>query len=128
MSRVVLDASALLALIHEEQGSEKLRPELLNEAVISAVNLAEVQGKFISRGWQPEEAWQDATGTIHETLDFTAEHARIAASLIAETRAFGLSLGDRACLALGLALQAPIYTSDRTWKNLKLPVRIHTIR
>ena len=42
--------------------------------------------------------------------------------------AFGLSLGDRACLALGIALKAPVYTADRSWKNLKLGVRIHVVR
>jgi PIN domain nuclease of toxin-antitoxin system len=48
--------------------------------------------------------------------------------LVAQTRALGLSLGDRACLALGLALKAPVYTADKSWKKLKVNVRIHVIR
>jgi ribonuclease VapC len=48
--------------------------------------------------------------------------------LAAQTRALGLSLGDRACLALGLALKAPVYTADKSWKKLKVSVRIHVIR
>lgn len=128
MNSVVVDSSVLLAIIHQEQGSEKVSPELLTRALISTVNLAEVQGKLLSWGWLADDAWADATGSVAEVIPFTAEHAKTAGSLIAETRAFGLSLGDRACLALGLALQAPIYTADRTWKNLKLGVRIHVIR
>ena len=61
-------------------------------------------------------------------MPFTDEQAKIAGSLVAQTRKLGLSLGDRACLALGIVLKAPIYTADRTWKNLKLGVRIHVIR
>jgi PIN domain nuclease of toxin-antitoxin system len=65
---------------------------------------------------------------VEGAIPFTAEQAKAAGSMVAETRAWGLSLGDRACLALGLALQAPVYTADRSWKNLKLGVQIHVIR
>jgi PIN domain nuclease of toxin-antitoxin system len=61
-------------------------------------------------------------------MPFTAQHAKTAGNLIAKTRSLGLSLGDCACLSLGLALKAPVYTADRSWKNLKLGVRIHVIR
>jgi PIN domain nuclease of toxin-antitoxin system len=59
---------------------------------------------------------------------FTAEHAKIAGSLMIQTRALGLSFGDRACLALGLALGAPVYTADKSWKGLRVGLRIHIIR
>jgi ribonuclease VapC len=124
----VLDASAVLAIIHQEPGSEKLPPDLLFNAASSTVNLAEVQGKLVSKGWTPTEAWQDATGVIDEAVPFTAEQAKTAGSLISQTRPLGLSLGDRACLALALELGAPVYTADRSWKNLKVGVRIHVIR
>ena len=123
-----MDASVLLAVIHREPGSEKIAAELLDTAAVSAVNLAEVQGKLLDRGWTPEEAWEDATGSVGTTEDFTAEQAKTAGTLIAHTRPFGLSLGDRACLALALELKAPVYTADRTWKKLKVGVRIHVIR
>jgi ribonuclease VapC len=61
-------------------------------------------------------------------VPFTTDHAKAAGRLIAKTPTLGLSLGDRACLALGLAVQAPVYTADRSWKNLKVGVRIHVIR
>ncbi len=128
MSRVVLDASAILAVINAEPGAEKLTPELLQEAVCSTVNLAEVQAKLVTRGWPPDDAWEDATSPIREAAPFTEEQAKIAGSLVAVTRQLGLSLGDRACLALGLSLRAPIYTAEKVWSKLKLGSRVHVIR
>ncbi len=128
MNRVVLDASAILAVINGETGQEKLTPELLARSVASTVNLAEVQSKLVSRGWPPEEAWEDALSPVREAIAFDEEHAKLAGRLVAQTRQLGLSLGDRTCLALGIALKAPVYTAEKAWKNLKLNVRIHVIR
>lgn len=128
MSKIVLDASALLALLNAEPGADKLTPELLTDAVSSTVNLAEVQGKLVSHGVDAADAWEAAVGPIREPIDFTAEQARLAGTLVAATSPLGLSLGDGACLALGIALKATIYTADRSWKNLKLGVRIHLLR
>ena len=128
MSRIVLDASVVLAVLNDEPGADKLTPELLSDATCSTVNLAEVQTKLVSAGVTPGEAWEDTLSPIREAEPFTDEHARIAGSLVTQTRFLGLSLGDRACLALGLALKAPVYTADRSWKKLKLGVRIHVIR
>lgn len=128
MSRIVLDASALLALLNSEPGADKLTPELLNNAASSTVNLAEVQAKLVSRGMDPGDAWEAALAPVREAIDFSADHARIAGSLVTQTRSLGLSLGDRACLALALSLKAPAYTTDKSWKSLKLGVRIHVIR
>jgi PIN domain nuclease of toxin-antitoxin system len=124
----VLDASALLAVLNREPGAEKLTPQLLSAATSSTVNLAEVQSKLVSRGIKPDEAWEATISPIREAAVFTGEQAKIAGSLIAQTSTLGLSLGDRACLALGIALKAPVYTADRIWKNLKLGVRIHVVR
>ena len=128
MTRIVLDASAILAVIGGEPGAEKLTPALLARAVGSAVNLAEVQTKLVSRGWTPEQAWEDATSPVREVVAFDEHQARLAGDLAIETRHLGLSLGDRACLALGIALNLPVYTAERAWKKLKLGVRIHVIR
>jgi PIN domain nuclease of toxin-antitoxin system len=124
----VLDASAILVLLNNEAGSEKLTAQLLSEAVCSTVNLAEVHTKLVSAGADPDEAWEDACSPIRDVEAFTAEHARIAGDLVTQTRGLGLSLGDRACLALGIAVDAPIYTADKSWMKLKLRVRIHAIR
>src|SRR5580704_180394 len=128
MNKVVLDASALLAVLNQEPGGETLTPELLSGAVISTVNLAEVHGKFVGRGLRPDAAWDAVVSLVREAVPFTTEHARLAGDLVAQTRQLGLSLGDRACLALGLALKAPVYTADKAWKKLKVSVRIHVIR
>jgi PIN domain nuclease of toxin-antitoxin system len=128
MNRIVLDASAILAVINGEPGAEKLTPNLLGRAVGSAVNLAEVQTKLVTRGWTSEEAWEDATSPVREILPFNDEQAKMAGDLAARTRPLGLSLGDRACLALGIALKAPVYTADGTWKKVKIGVRVHVIR
>ena len=128
MNSIVLDASALLAVLNREPGVEKLTPQLLSAAISSTVNLAEVHSKLVSRGIKPDEAWEATISPIRESAVFTDEQAKIAGNLIARTSAFGLSLGDRACLALGIALKAPVYTADRSWKNLKLGVRIHLVR
>lgn len=128
MSSIVLDASAVMAVLNKEIGAERLTPNLLLNACCSSVNAAEVQGKLVERGLDPDDAWDDITAVVHEFLPFSAQHAKTAGSLIAQTRSSGLSLGDRACLALALALNSPVYTADRSWKNLKLAVPIHVIR
>jgi PIN domain nuclease of toxin-antitoxin system len=128
MNRIVLDASAILAVINAEPGAEKLTPQLLSRAVASTVNLAEVQAKLVSRGWTSEQAWEDATSPIREAVPFDEQQARIAGDLGAQTRRLGLSLGDRACLALGTALKLPVHTAERTWKKLNVTIAIHLIR
>ena len=128
MSNIVHDASAILAVIIGEPGQETLTPRLLADAVISTVNLAEVQGKLQSLGWTSDEAWEDATGLLREVVHFNEDQARTAGDLLAQTRQLGLSLGDRSCLALGIALQAPVYTAEKVWQKVKVGIPIHVIR
>jgi PIN domain nuclease of toxin-antitoxin system len=128
MNSIVLDASAILAIINQESGADKLTPELLANAICSTVNLAEVQAKLVSRGWSPDEAWEDATSPIREAVPLSEEHAKVAGSLVVLTRSLGLSLGDRACLALGVAIKAPVYTAEKAWSKLKLGIPVRVIR
>jgi ribonuclease VapC len=128
MTKIVLDASAILAVIGGEPGAEKLTPDLLARAVVSAVNLAEVQTKLVSRGWTSDQAWEDATSPVREVASFDEEQARAAGDLVKHTQQLGLSLGDRACVALGIALKLPVYTAEKAWKKLKLNVKVHVIR
>jgi PIN domain nuclease of toxin-antitoxin system len=128
MNEVVLDASAILAIIFQERGAEKMTAEILDVAVISTVNLAEVQSKLIKKGYDPEDAWSDALLLETDPEPFTADQAKIAGDLIAKTEKYGLSLGDRSCLALAIALKAPVYTTEQIWRNLKVGVQIHVIR
>jgi len=128
MNEVVLDASAMLALLQNERGEEKLTDDLLEVAVASTVNLAEVQSKLVKKGYDPEDAWEDALQLVTSAEPFTSEQAKIAGTLIQKTQKYGLSLGDRSCLALAIALQAPVYTTEQIWRNLKVGVPIHVIR
>ena len=128
MSKAVLDASAILAVLFEERGAENLTDEIMESAVVSAVNLAEVQSKLVKMGHPPEDAWSDALLLESDPEPFTADHAKIAGNLISKTEKYGLSLGDRSCLALAIALKAPVYTTEQAWRNLKLGVPIHVIR
>jgi len=126
----VLDASALLAILHDEPGAEIFTQQfdLLENATMSAVNVAEAFGKLVGLGIRSEDAWEAVIAPIPETVNFDKQQAKIAGQLLPKTRPLGLSLGDRACLALGIALEAPIYTADRAWKDLRLEVSIHVIR
>jgi len=128
MTTVVLDASAILVALNSEPGSEQLTPAIMEAAVSSAVNLAEVQTKLVDYGMDAAEAWEAAMSSINEAVDFTVSHAEITGNLVSQTRPLGLSLGDRACLALGISLKAPVYTADKSWKSLKLPIKVHVIR
>jgi ribonuclease VapC len=128
MNNVVLDASAVMTVLNREPGADRLTPDLLIKAVSSTVNLAEVQSKLVDRGLPPDAAWRATMNSVRDAVPFTSDQAQTAGSLIAETRRLGLSLGDRACLALALALKAPVYTADRSWKNLAVGLRIHIIR
>jgi PIN domain nuclease of toxin-antitoxin system len=128
MSEVVFDASAILALLQQEPGAEKLTIEIRTSAVVSTVNLAEVQSKLVKMRNDPDKAWEAALSSIASVVPFTSEQARIAGDLITTTEKYGLSLGDRSCLALAIALKAPVYTTEQSWRNLKVGVPIYVIR
>jgi PIN domain nuclease of toxin-antitoxin system len=125
---VVLDASAILAVLFQERGEEQLTDEIMEVAVVSTVNLAEVQSKLVKLGHPPADAWSDARLLESSPEPFTAEQAQIAGSLIVQTEKYGLSLGDRSCLALAISLNAPVYTTEQSWRNLDLGIPIHVIR
>ncbi|MGD0522361.1 MAG: type II toxin-antitoxin system VapC family toxin [Terracidiphilus sp.] len=128
MNEVVFDASAILAVLQQEPGAEKLTDEIRINAVVSTVNLAEVQSKLVKMRNDPDKAWAAALSAVIAVEPFTSEQARIAGDLITTTEKYGLSLGDRSCLALAIALKAPVYTTEQLWRNLKVGVPIHVIR
>jgi len=129
MNNVVLDASAVLAMIYEEPGQERVE-EMLPHSLISTVNLSEVIAKVLDR--QPE-----LSKTIVLTLldsfklngvDFDDEQAEIAGELRRFTKEYGLSLGDRCCLALAKQTKLKVLTADRQWAQIDLGVEIELIR
>ena len=127
MSSVVLDASALLALMQHEPGWERV-DAVLGSSVISSVNYSETITKLIERGMLEADVRQALDLIQCEVMEFTESDAWEAARLRAETRAFGLSLGDRACLALARRLDATALTTDRAWKEVAFLARIELLR
>jgi PIN domain nuclease of toxin-antitoxin system len=124
---VVLDSSALLAIGFGEPGAERVRAAMA-EAVISAVNASEIIARLIDRGVPGDEAVLSLREFEVPVRPFDQEQARDAGLLRAATRTLGLSLGDRACLALARAEGATVLTADRTWAGLDLGVTIEVIR
>jgi ribonuclease VapC len=123
----VLDASALIAMLRDEPGGDVVE-ELLETATISSVNWSEVVQKALD--WKTEIAGlrQGLEALGLEVVPFTAPLAETTADLRASTRQAGLSLGDRACLALASVLGLPAITADRIWLDLGLPIEIRAVR
>ena len=123
----VLDASALLCVMLGEPGADAVAA-LMSDAIIGAVNLSEVVAKLQERGVP--------NAVIDESLDelglmiipFDTDHALRAGKLRVVTRGPGLSLGDRACLALAMATGGMAITTDRAWAGLGLEVRVQVVR
>ncbi len=135
MSVAVLDASALLALVQDERGADRVEEALARGAVMSAVNWAETLSRLAEFGVTPEAA----AGRLHagtsgdaalEIAPFDVTQATDVARLRQPTRHLKLSLGDRACLALGRATGLPVLTTDRSWREAgkRLKVRVEVIR
>ena len=127
VSRVVLDASALMAVLLEEAGADKVEPHLMT-AMISAVNVSEVAASAVERGLQLESVISGLSRLSMEIVAFDAEQAYIAASFRPVTRSLGLSLGDRTCLALGFLKKLPVLTADRNWARADCGVSVELIR
>jgi PIN domain nuclease of toxin-antitoxin system len=123
----VLDASAVLAFLQGEPGAALVETRL-PRAVICAVNLSEVAGKLIDAGMPEAEAREVLEALGIEVIPFDAPVAWQEAALRPLTRRFGLSLGDRACLATGFVLERPVVGGDNVWAELELPVAVELIR
>lgn len=126
-SRVVLDASALLALLKREAGDEEVRRAIHVGAIISTVNLSEVVARLDEQG-VPEEAIRRALNLHLPTAPFDTDAAYRAGLLRTRTKDLGLGLGDRACLALAQQIGCPVLTADQAWRGLAVGVTIHLIR
>jgi PIN domain nuclease of toxin-antitoxin system len=124
---IVLDASALLAFLFREPGHEQVE-ERIDRSCLSAVNLSEVLGRFARDGKDVARVSRRIADTTIEIVPFSVEHAEVAASLVPATRALGLSLGDRACLALATTRRLAALTADRTWVELDLGISIELVR
>ncbi|HSM52390.1 MAG TPA: type II toxin-antitoxin system VapC family toxin [Thermoanaerobaculia bacterium] len=123
----VLDASALLVLLFGEPGHEAVAPHLRG-GLLSAVNLSEVLARFARDGHDPAAVSARLAGTGIEIVPFDQRQAILAAALAPATRPLGLSLGDRACLALATDRRLPALTADRAWSELPLGIEVRQVR
>ncbi len=127
MIKNILDASAVLAVLNGERGEKKVIP-ILAESAISSVNLTEVAAKLLETGMNEAGARLAVSVLgIGNIVDFTEDLAWEAARLRPLTKQYGLSLGDRACLALAIKQKVPAITADKQWSKLKL-CRVIVIR
>ena len=116
---VILDASALLALVQEEAGAEIIKP-LLKFSIMSVVNVAETLSVLQRTNISPGEGLALISDIVTTIVPFDLEQVEQVAKLHHLVKAKGLSLADRVCIALGIKLQIPIYTADRIWSELQL--------
>ena len=126
-NRIVLDASALLCLLNDEPGADRVA-EVLTRSLIGATNLAEVVSKLRERGLSLDEV-KEALGGLHlDVRPLTPGQAMLIGDLRPATRPLGLSLGDRACLALAIELDAELYTTDAALTKADVAIIATNIR
>ena len=127
MSAIVFDSSVLIAILRQEPGSD-VGEQSLNDALISTVNLAEV-ATYLARNSVPPETINQALAAFPiEVVPFDREQGLIAGCLYPACKSLGLSLGDRACLALAKSKNLPILTADQAWLKLEIDVTVSSIR
>ncbi len=123
----VLDASVILAVILGEMSSERAE-HLLAGSCVSTVNVSEVYAKLLDKGFPPEAIIESVQAMELDLRQFDSELAMQAGLLRGLTRHAGLSLGDRACLALAGQIGLPAATADRAWARLDIDQEIVLIR
>ena len=127
MSRVVLDASAILAFLRAEPGADVVSG-YRGDAIVSAVNVAEAGARLADLGASAAEVRRSMALMNMEIIPFDAEQAHEAADIRDATRSRGLSLGDRACLQLAARHGLPALTADRVWAEIDVGVEVQLIR
>lgn len=124
---VVLDTSALVAGMYREPGQDRVKA-VVRDSLMSTVNLAEVLAVFMRDGFDRESTLAAVASLGIEFVPFSRSQAELSASLFVATRRLGLSLGDRACLALAIERGVPVMTADRAWADLDIGVTVTVIR
>lgn len=125
--KIVIDASAILALINNEKGQNVVE-KVLNNAIVSSVNISEVITIANRNGINETEIIKLLKDIFPHIIDFNYEQACIAAALDKITKKYGLSLGDRACLALAKYKNCPVLTANKIWKKLDIAIDVRLVR
>ncbi|HLZ70041.1 MAG TPA: type II toxin-antitoxin system VapC family toxin [Dehalococcoidia bacterium] len=128
MSSSVLDASAVLAYLRDEPGKDRVEQAREEGAALGAVNLSEVVARLAREGLSENEIRMLVDRLSLEIIPFEKALAYQTGILLPVTQHRGLSLGDRACLALAARLGLPALTADRGWAGLQLGVAIELVR
>lgn len=129
MNKVVLDTSAVLAYLFQETGADQVLPVLeAGSGVMSSVNYAELVGKLADQGMPVEIIRETLFELELEVVDFDEAQAFETGVLRTISKAFGLSLGDRACMALATIKKLPVMTADRVWLNVPVQTEVRDIR
>ncbi|AIL13493.1 hypothetical protein IM40_08335 [Candidatus Paracaedimonas acanthamoebae] len=118
-NNVILDSSALLALLKNEPGSDIVE-SLLGNIIMSSINVTEVATVLLDSEMTLQECQDTVLPFISAIMPYDEELASLTADLRKQTKAYGLSLGDRSCIALGQKMKLPIYTADKTWGELQI--------
>jgi len=124
---IILDASALLAYLHKETGWESVQ-SVMPESCIGTVNWSEVAQKIAQKGMDVRvvRSMLEELGLM--IVPFSVDQAEFAAQLWEESRQFGLSLADRACMGLAIQQDNAVITADKVWMQLKLDIEVQLIR
>lgn len=125
---MILDSSAVLAYMYRETGWRYVENILLDQTLLSAVNAAEVLIVLTRKQGALARSWQQLEALNVSIEPFTRQQSIETARLVPATQGYGLSLGDRACLALALERQMPVLTGDRIWQTLDIGVRVEIFR
>lgn len=117
---LLFDASAILALIGQEKGYELLE-QFYGKLIMSTVNLAEVAKYFVDKHNRPlEEVKKILDDLVDEVIEVNKEIAYLSADLISTIKPYGLSLGDRICIATAITKKIPVITADKIWSKLDI--------
>lgn len=127
MKRFVIDSSVVLAIVKVEHG-RAAATDYVAGAAISSVSLAEIVTKCVEWGLDPDEAVAFVRGAGIDVQDFSGDDAILAGRLAKTAKKGILSLGDRACIATAIRLDATAVTADRVWATLDLPCPVELIR
>ncbi len=127
MSSLVVDASALLAALQQEPGTERWA-DRVEGATISTVNISEVIAKLLETHMSLDQVTFILDALNLTVVNFDLDQAIATAQLRGQTKRLGLSLGDRACLALAQTRRLPVLTADRAWEGLNVGIEVNLVR